>query len=65
MPSPGDLIKNQVIDPWGHPYLRVTANSGVRSATWLFSQGPDGQSETLGNDPDDIAPWKKRNGLAG
>jgi len=57
-----DVLENEVIDPWGEPYLQVSASSGNRTATWFFSQGPNGQSDTLGNDPDDIAPWTGRLG---
>ena len=55
-----DVPENEAIDPWSRPYLQATAISGSRSVTWYFSQGPDGQSKTLGNDPDDIAQWTGR-----
>lgn len=47
-------------DPWGNPYLEVTKVSGHRTTTEIISMGPDGKSESLGNDPDDIAPRTNR-----
>lgn len=47
-------------DPWGNPYVLVRAESSLGFYYYVFSCGPDGASETLGNDADDIAPWTTR-----
>lgn len=52
--SAADLQGQSVMDPWGNPYLWVEANSGARSANYPISRGPDGRSDTLGHDSDDI-----------
>ena len=58
--STAALRENPVIDPWGSRYVEAQVTATNRSRSFVFSLGPDRQSETLGNDPDDIAPWTKR-----
>lgn len=50
----------KLTDPWGNPYLSVNPDPITASDQVYFSSGPDGKSSSLGNDPDDIAPWTKR-----
>lgn len=54
------LRDHSVIDPWGNYYEAVEVVATDRSHTFVFSRGPDGHSETLGNDADDIALWTDR-----
>ena len=54
------LRDHPVIDPWGNFYEAVEVVATNRSHTFVFSRGPDGNSESLGNDADDIAPWTDR-----
>lgn len=54
------LLEHPVIDPWGNRYEVAEVVSTDRSRTQIFSRGPDGQSVTLGNDADDVAPWSDR-----
>jgi hypothetical protein len=58
--SAADLQRQPVMDPWGNSYLWVEANSGDRSEAYPISRGPDGRSETLGHDSDDIVASKSR-----
>jgi hypothetical protein len=58
--SSDDLKRHPVTDPWGNPYLQVEAHSTGRAVTCIISQGPDGRSDTLGHDSDDITNWKSR-----
>ena len=53
-------LEDPVIDPWGNCYEVTEVVATGRSRTHVFSRGPDGQSVTLGNDADDIAPWSDR-----
>jgi hypothetical protein len=43
-------------DPWGNPF-QVVYITGSLPAARIYSLGPDGISETEGNDPDDINNW--------
>jgi hypothetical protein len=54
------LREQPVIDPWGHPYEAAELIASDHSRIFVFSLGPDGISETLGNDADDISPWTDR-----
>lgn len=55
---PATPLKNRVyMDAWGNPYIKATVTFGGHTSSYLFSKGPDGLSETGGNDPDDITPW--------
>jgi hypothetical protein len=56
--TPDELGKQAVTDPWGGSYLVVASTSGAENYNYVFSRGPDGRSNTLGNDADDIIPWK-------
>lgn len=49
--------KRETYDAWGNPYVKATVTFGERTSSYVFSRGPDGRSETGGNDPDDIAIW--------
>ena len=48
-------------DPWGNDYqIRdrfISTNDLQNNMPFLYSFGPDGRSETLGNDSDDINSW--------
>jgi type II secretory pathway pseudopilin PulG len=43
-------------DPWGREYQYV-AGSGYPDGFGIYSTGPDGITETQGNDPDDSNSW--------
>lgn len=58
--SPEDVREYAVWDPWGNPYRVATTTSGDSSLEYIFSSGPDGRSESLGQDPDDITVWTSR-----
>jgi hypothetical protein len=47
------------LDYWGNPlrYIRPLQVEGVDDEYGIFSCGPDGVSETRGQDPDDINSW--------
>jgi hypothetical protein len=56
-----DVLRDRPVnDPWGNLYEAVEVVTTDRSHPLVFSRGPDGQSETLGNDADDIALWTDR-----
>lgn len=55
--TPKVMKARQIIDPWGNPYLEATVTYGESTSSYVFSIGPDGFSETGGNDPDDISIW--------
>ena len=44
-------------DPWGNEYIWAAVSGGGCTYEYAFSRGPDGESKTLGSDPDDIAVW--------
>ena len=44
-------------DPWGNEYVEVQATADGMTVDYIISYGPDGKSETLGHDPDDITLW--------
>ena len=48
---------NGRVDPWGNEYVYVFPPVHSPYAYDLYSLGPDGKSETGGNDPDDIKSW--------
>ena len=59
------LLKIVPLDPWNHHYIYVerplpdgTMGYGV------YSTGPDGTSETDGNDSDDLNSWTRKASLA-
>ena len=48
------------IDPWDNSYILVTEDDGRLSKVsglGLYSRGPDGKSDSRGNDLDDINTW--------
>jgi hypothetical protein len=59
------LIPEVPVDPWGHPYRFVrrsviVSKDGVptqKDGFGLYSCGPDGISNSAGNDADDIHSW--------
>ena len=57
--SPDEFKVQEEIDPWGNTYMVATSSSEQLYFDYVFSRGPDGQTESLGNDPDDITRWKE------
>lgn len=55
--TPEFMKAREIYDPWGNPYLEATVSYERRTFSYIFSTGPDGNSETGGNDPDDITIW--------
>ena len=55
--TPEFMKAREIYDPWGNPYLEATVSYERRTFSYIFSTGPDGNSETGGNDPDDIRNW--------
>jgi hypothetical protein len=55
--TPEFMKAREIYDPWGNLYLEATASYERRRFSYIFSKGPDGISETGGNDPDDITIW--------
>jgi type II secretion system protein G len=69
--NPGQLTKwrqlllKVPIDPWGNPYQLIHRSVVVwkddipqtKPSFGLYSCGPDGISNSAGNDPDDIRSW--------
>ena len=49
------------VDSWGNPYVFIelgqTGPNEPKSTFHLYSCGEDGESQTDGNDPDDINSW--------
>ena len=58
--SPERLAGEPVSDPWGGEYRTVELVSDGRSILHVFSVGPDGRTQSLGHDDDDIALWTDR-----
>ena len=56
--SPDEFRRHEAIDPWGNTYIVASSSSELFSFDYVFSRGPDGKTESLGNDPDDITRWK-------
>ena len=53
-PSLDRVVTLEESDPFGYPYLaRITPSSSPRVR--VFSRGPDGESKSLGLDPDDMS----------
>ncbi len=54
-----DLVENEAIDPWGHPYIYISVNGGSPqhrpTAYDLYSLGPNGQDD--GGAQDDVVNW--------
>lgn len=51
------LMDDIPLDPWGSPY-RYLRDDDDENGFRLFSAGPDKESYSRGNDPDDIASWE-------
>jgi hypothetical protein len=45
------------LDPWGHEYIYVYPCDYSNCSYGIYSLGPDGVSETGGDDPDDLNSW--------
>lgn len=45
-------------DPWGRPFLYVV-DPKLPDGVGVYSMGPDGKTETRGNDPDDVNSWRE------
>lgn len=58
--SPEHLGGERVRDPWGSEYQLVKLVSDDQSTLHAFSVGPDGRTQSLGHDDDDIALWTDR-----
>lgn len=59
----GPYLKDVVAlpnDPWGHFYVYICPGVHNTNAFDLYSCGPDGISQSGGDDPDDINNWRRR-----
>ena len=45
------------LDPWGRPYVYACPSANTTNQFDLYSCGPDGVSQSNGNDPDDVNYW--------
>jgi len=45
-------------DPWANPY-RYVLSSDLPDGYGIYSKGKDGETATMGNDPDDFNSWTK------
>jgi general secretion pathway protein G len=50
-------------DPWGHAYVYRYPGVHNTNAFDIYSCGPDGKSQSGGDDPDDINNWNMRSPL--
>jgi hypothetical protein len=55
-PASAILMDPPRLDSWGNPY-RIQARKSEKSPARLYSTGRDGNSQTDGNDLDDIRSW--------
>ena len=55
----GPYMESIPRDPWGHDYIYRCPGLRNTNRFDLYSRGPDGVSKSGGDDPDDIANWKK------
>lgn len=50
------LYDEEPLDPWGRPFFYLVGPD-YPDGFGVYSCGPDGLSDTLGNDPDDVNSW--------
>ncbi|MCA9265743.1 MAG: hypothetical protein KDA60_17900 [Planctomycetales bacterium] len=61
-PAAHDLYESPGFDPWGSPYKclpNVQLSNGVVQPFGVYSMGRDSESESNGNDPDDLNSWNE------
>jgi general secretion pathway protein G len=56
----GPYLERIAKDSWGQPYVYRCPGTHSTNGFDIYSCGPDGMSETAGEDADDIAIWPRR-----
>lgn len=55
-----EIENNCIIDEWGNPFVYEHTSPSYNTFTYdLYSTGPDGITESSGNDADDINNWSR------
>jgi type II secretion system protein G len=55
-----EIVNNSIVDEWGNPFVYEHSSSAYNTSTYdLYSTGPDGITNSSGNDADDINNWTR------
>ncbi len=55
-----EIVGNDIVDEWGNPFVYEQSSPTYNIRTYdLYSTGPDGITNSSGNDADDINNWSR------
>ena len=55
-----EIASNSIVDNWGNPFVYEHSSPTYNTRTYdLYSTGPDGITNSSGNDADDINNWSR------